>query len=395
MPVFAWRALSAAGRAHAGTIDADTSRAAWQALRARGVYPTDVREATGRSGWRPPGAGERALVLRQLATLVRAGVPLAEALADTQAGAGHPTLAAALGVARTRLAAGEPLATALAASPRAFPPCADLVRAGEASGALPAVLLRLADHAERSAALRARVRAALVYPAVMTAATAVIVGFLMAWVVPEVSRLFADSGRPLPLATRLLLLLAHLVRATWWIALPIGMALAAALLRFARTPAGRARLDALAIGLPVAGPLVRTAAVARFARALATLVGGGVRLEDALAIAGAATANVHLARAVARAREAVREGAALAAALAGTGELPATLVRLVAAGERSGALAETLGHAADASEVQVERAVTGLVALVEPALVLVMGGVVLGLVVAVLLPLVDLSTLVR
>src|SRR5437773_2658164 len=299
MPVFAYRALTGGGRARGGVIGAESARAAWQELRARGVYPTELRERAGASGWagRRLGAEELAAATRQLATLAGAGVPVAEALAAVAEQSEHPALVRGLTVAGARLREGEPLADALAASPRVFPPLfRDLVRAGEASGALATVL---------------------------------------------------------------------------------------------------ARLDAALLGAPLAGPIVRKAAVARFARTLVTLLAGGLPLDVALGIAGAATGNCRLADAVASAREAVRQGEPLAPALRRAGVFPPLVVHLAAVGERAGALGPMLERAAAAYEREVETTISAATALVEPLLVLVMGGVVLALVAAVLLPLLDLNGLVR
>lgn len=398
MPVFAYRALTAAGRPNAGVIDAETARAAWQALRARGVFPTTVHEERGGPRWtaRRPRPAELAATMRQLATLVGAGVPVADALAAVAAQAEQPALVRALTVARAQLREGASLADALAAEPRVFPPLfPDLVRAGEASGALATVLLRLAEHTEASAALRARLRAALTYPAVMTAATAAVLAFLLAWVVPQVTRLFAENGGTLPLPTRLLVGVTHALHAGWWVLLLLGLAGAWWLRAYAATPTGRERLDAMSLRLPLAGRVVRRTAMARLARTLATLLAGGVPLEAALGMAGAVVGNRRLAAAVAGARAAVREGHALAPALAASGLFPALLVQLVAVGERGGSLAAMLERAALTYEGEVETAVATVTALVEPLLVVVMGGVVLALVTAILLPLLELNALVH
>jgi general secretion pathway protein F len=398
MPVFAYRALTTRGRTRGGVIGAESARAAWQALRGRGVYPTDLREQTAGAAWavRRPRTADLAAATRQLATLVAAGVPLAEALADAAEQAEQPALARALTVAHARVCEGESLADALAATPRVFPPLFhELVRAGEASGALPAVLARLADHTDAAAAARARLRAALTYPAVMTAATAVVLAFLLAWVVPQVTQLFAETGARLPLATRLLAGASSLVGRTWWAVLLAGGGAAWACGRWAATPAARSRLDAALLRVPLAGRLVRKAAMARLGRTLATLLAGGVPLEAALGIAAGVLGNRALAGAVGAAREAVRQGQALAPALRATGAFPPLLVRLVAVGERGGTLAPALEHAAAAHEGEVAAAVATLTALVEPALIVVMGGVVLALVAAILLPLFELNTLVR
>src|SRR5881398_74434 len=236
MPVFAYRALTGGRRARGGVIGAESARAAWQELRARGVYPTELREQAAGSGWagRRLGAEELAAVAEQ---------------------SEHPALVRGLTVAEARLREGEPLADALAASPRVFPPLfRDLVRAGEASGALAAVLARLADHTEAAAAVAARLRAALTYPAVMAAATAAVLVFLLAWVVPQLTQLFAETGTRLPLATRLLIGATAGVGRTWWLVLAAGAGAAWALARWAATPAGRARCDAALLGAPLAGP---------------------------------------------------------------------------------------------------------------------------------------------
>jgi len=398
MPVFAYRALTAAGHARGGVVDAESARAAWQELRTRGVYPTELHEEAPGAAWtaRRPAAAELAAVTRELATLVGAGVPVAEAVVAVAEQAEHPALARALTVAHARLREGQPLADALGTSPRVFPPLfRELVHAGEASGALPTVLTRLAEHTEAAAALRARLRAALTYPAVMAAATAGVLAFVVAWVVPEVTRLFAETGAPAPLATRALAAGVRLAGATWWAALPLAAAGAWALRAWAATPHGRDRLDGLILDLPVVGRVARQAAAARLARTLSTLVAGGVPLEAALGIAQAAVGNRRLATALGTARESVRQGAPVAGALGATAEFPRLLVRLVAVGERGGTLAATLAQAAAAYEREVETAVTAATALVEPMLVVVMGGVVLALVVTVLLPLFELGALVR
>jgi len=398
MPVFAYRALTAAGHGRRGVIDAESARAAWQALRSRGVFPTELAEerATRRAARRGVAARDLAGATRALATLVAAGVTVTEALAAVGEETEQAALANAFTHAHARLREGVPLADALGASPAVFAPLfCDVVRAGEASGALPAVLLRLADHAEATAATRARLRAALTYPAVMVLATAAVLAFLLTWVVPQVTHLFAESGARLPLATRALVAVTHLVAVSWWAVLPLGMGPVLGLGAWARTESGRERVDAIMLRLPLVAGLVRKVASARLARTLATLLAGGVPLEAALGIAVPVMGNRTLAAAAARAREAVRQGQPLAAALAASGAFPPLLVRLAAVGERGGSLAGTLERAAAAHEGEVEGALAALVALVEPALILAMGGVVLILVAAILLPLFELNALVR
>lgn len=394
MPVFAYRALTAAGRSEAGVVEAESARGAWQTLRMRGVYPTILEPEAARPARGRVRTADVAAAIRHLATLTAAGLPLADALDAVVEQTDAPPLVRALTLARARVREGEPLADALAACPGVFAPLhCELVRAGEASGTLPAMLARLATRVEAAAALRARLRRALTYPAVMVIATLAVLTFLIAWVVPEVSRLFADTHTPLPLATRLLLAAVSIARATWWLWLALGIAGALLLRRTAATPAGRAQLDGWLLRVPVVGPLVRMAAVARVARTLATLVGGGVPLETALGMAAAAAGSAPVADATRTTRATVVEGAALAAALAATGAFPPLLLRLTAVGERTGALAPALEQAGAALDAEVEQAVDAATALLEPALVLIMGTTVLALVLAILVPILTLNPL--
>ena len=398
MAVFSYRALTPGGRTRGGVVAAETPRAAWQELRARGVYPTELRpQAAGHAfPARRLGAAELAAATRQLATLVEAGLPVADALAALVEQADHPALVRALTVAQARLREGEPLADALAASPRVFPPLfRDLVRAGEASGALAAALARLADHTEATAAVRARLRAALTYPLVMAAATVAVLAFLLAWVVPQLTQLFAETGAPLPLATRALLTVTSAVGWGWPVLAVAGVLAVWAGRRWLTTDAGRAAFDGMLLDAPVVGRIVRRAAVARVARTLATLLAGGVPLEAALEIAAAGSGNRRVAAAIRAARDAVRDGEPLADALRKTGVFPPLVARLVAVGERGGTVAAMLERAALTYDREVEAAIATAIAFVEPALVVVMGGVVLAIVTAVLLPLLELGSLVR
>jgi len=302
----------------------------------------------------------------------------------------------ALTVAQARLREGEPLADALAASPRVFPPLfRDLVRAGEASGALAAALARLADYTEATAAVRARLRAALTYPLVMAAATVAVLAFLLAWVVPQLAQLFAETGATLPLATRVLIGFTSALRSGWPLLAAVAVVAAWTARRALATEAGRASLDAALLDVPVVGRIVRRAAVARVARTVATLLAGGVALEAALEITAAGSGNSRIASAIRKARDAVRDGEPLADALRKTGVFPPLVARLVAVGERGGTLPAMLERAATTYDREVDAAISTAIALLEPALVLVMGGVVLAIVAAVLVPLLDLGSLVR
>ncbi len=395
MPVFAYRARTTAGRAEHGVVDAESVRGAWQQLRARGVFPIELTSASAAAGEAGRvDARELAAATRQLASLVGAGVPVAEALESLAEESSGPALRRALTVARARLREGASLADALGASPRVFPPVyRELVRAGEASGALAPVLGRLATDTEASAARRARVRAALAYPAVMTATTVLVLSFLLVWVVPQVTRLLAETGTTLPLATRLLVAGAAFLGGTWWLWVLAIVAAAIFVPRWCATAAGRAAVDRLLARLPAVGRIVTTAATARVARTLATVLGSGLPLDAGLGMAAATAGNARMRDALQAAREAVRRGDGLAAMLRTQGLFAPSVCRLIATAERTGTLAEAFERAADAADADVERALETATGLIEPALVLVMGGAVLFLVLAILVPILTLNPL--
>jgi general secretion pathway protein F len=394
MPVFAYRARTGAGRAEHGIVDAESLRGAWQQLRARGVFPTELRAGDDAEPGGRVDAAELAAATGQLATLVAAGVPVAEALEGVAADTPQAVLRHALTRVRARLREGASLADALAVRPDVFPPLhRELVRAGESSGALAEVLARLARDGAAALARRARLRAALVYPAVMLTTTSLVLAFLLVWVVPQVSRLFAETGTPLPLATRALVAVATALRAGWWLCALVALLGGVAVQRWYATPAGRRVLDGLVLRAPIAGRLVAALATGRVARTLATVLAHDVPLAQALGLAAATAGNVQVADAIARVRETVLRGDALAPALRAHGLFGASLCRLVATGERTGALGTAFAHAADAQEAAVERALATALGLVEPVLIVVMGGAVLVLVLAILVPILTLNPL--
>jgi general secretion pathway protein F len=394
MPVFAYHARTPTGRSERGIVDAESLRAAWQQLRARGVFPTALEPGDGVASVARVEPAELAATTDQLASLVAAGVPIADALDALGADARAPAMRHALTLVRARLREGASLADALTACPRVFPPLyRELVRAGEASGALGAVLHRLARDGRVAIERRARLRTALVYPLVMLTMTSLVLVFLLVWVVPEVTRLFTETGTPLPLATRVLVATATALRATWWLWAFVVVAAGTALQRWYATSDGRRVLDALVLRLPVAGRLVGLLATARVARTLATVLGHGMPLDQGLALAAGTAGNAHIADAITSARESVLQGDGLALALRARALFPPSLCQLVATGERSGALAEAFAHAADAHEVEAERGVDVAMSFVEPVLVLVMGAAVLVLVLAILVPILTLDPL--
>jgi len=407
VPVYAYKGLSTEGRAVAGVIDADSPRSARVKLRRTGVFPTDLAEDRAPAGRRPaafavPTMGERvptqelAAVTRQLATLAAAGLPLVEALAALAEQTEREHLRRAIVQIRERVTEGRSLADALAEHPRLFSPLyVNMVRAGEASGALDVVLERLAAYTESQARLLGKVRAALTYPAVMLVLGGGILFFLVSYVVPKVTRIFQETQQQLPRLTLILIALSGFAARWWWLLLLLLAAAALGGRAYARTAAGHERLDRWVLRLPYFGKLVQKLALARFARTLSTLLASGIGLLPALDIVRNIVGNTIIARAIENARNAIREGQSIAPPLRESGVFPPLVVHMVAVGERSGQLEEMLGKAADAYDNEVENAVASLTTVLEPLMIVFMGLVVLFIVLAILMPIFELNRVVR
>jgi general secretion pathway protein F len=392
--VFAYRALTTTGRTASGVVAADSARQAWETLRARGVYPTDLRPG-GTARARPrrrASRGEVTGLLGHLATLIAGGLPVDEALGAAVDSATFPTLGATLTEIGVAVAGGDALADAMARFPDLFSPAdVALVRAGEASGRLGDSLARLAQDHEQRDERRRRLIAALTYPAITATVAAAVLTFLAVWVLPQMAELFEQTGTAVPPTTRLLLALVTLAERAWW-TVPFGfLAALFAARRVRRHPASRHRLATLLGRVPVVGPLRRDAAVARVLRSLGLLLQAGVPLDDGIGLAAPAAQDPAIADAVARAHAAIRRGDSMTPTFRREGLLNPTTARVLAAAERTGKVADALTQAARLQEANVARRLDRLSAGLEPALVLVMGGAVLVVVLTVLVPLLSLT----
>jgi len=404
LPVFEYEALSSSGKALRGIIDAESMRTARIKLRSQGVYPTEIREETAAathpetsfrlfSGVPPK---ELARTFRQLATLVGAGIPLVSSFSALIDQTGNPVLRKVLTQTRESVREGGSLADALAAHPRAFPPIlVGLVRAGEVSGALGLTLSRWADFSEHQAALRQRVRAALTYPVFMFFIGAGVLFFLMAFVVPTVTRVFSDLGQALPWPTLILMAVSDFLGRFWW-------ALAAAFIlftlwarKFLRSEKGGLFWDRLKMKIPLARELHRKLALSRWSRTLGTLLSGGLPLLQALEYSQGVAGNRLFSRAIAQARERVREGEEVALSLKESGLFPSVVLEMVAVGEKSGELPPMLEKVASSLENEAESDLRGLIALLEPLMILIMGVGVGFIALSVLLPILEMSQVIR
>lgn len=399
MSAFRWEAVDADGRVKQGVLEADSARAARDQLRAGGLTPTAIGDAGARgdgfAGIRLP-APLLALTTRQLATLALSGMPLDQALAAVAEQADDARAAKLVSNLRAQVASGESLQAALARYPRAFSPLyRGLVGAGGETGRLAEVLARLADYLEAREALRQKVVLALIYPAIVTVIAFAVIAVLLVYVVPQVVSVYQQSRQTLPWLTQALIATSAFFRATGWLWFAVVVAGGVAFAIALRRPGMRMRWHAFLLRMPVTGRLARSLDTARFASTLAILVGSGAPLMRSLDAAAGVVRMLPLRAAAAQAAALVREGVALSRALREQRVFSPVLVHLVASGEQSGRLAPMLERAAAELERDAERRLAWLAALLQPALIVVMGAIVLVLVLAVMLPIVSMNQLIR
>ncbi|WP_316679500.1 type II secretion system inner membrane protein GspF, partial [Ralstonia chuxiongensis] len=390
MPAFRYEAADATGKTDKGVIEADSARQARTLLRARGLTPLVVdalgAQATKRGGssfGKRLSAQENALVTRQLASLLVAGLPLDEALAALSDQAERAYVGELLAAIRAEVVGGSSLSVALAQHPKDFPDIyRALVSAGEHSGNLGLVLSRLADYIESRNALTSKIKLAFTYPAIVTVVAFAIVIFLLSYVVPQVVSVFANTKQKLPTLTIIMLWLSDFVRNWGWLAAIVLVAIGALIRNLLKQPALRLSWHKWLLTAPLFGKLVRGYNTARFASTLAILTSAGVPILRGLQAAGETLNNVALKTNVEDASTRVREGTSLARALAAQNQFPPVLVHLIRSGEATGNLPAMLERAAQGEAQELERRTLFLTGLLEPALILTMGVVVLLIVLA-------------
>ena len=408
MPAYAFEALTATGQTEKGLLEAETARAARSLLRSRGLVPLTVEAASASSGEQTSGlnrtlwssrvynAAGLAVWTRQMAGLVASGLPLERALAALTDEAEDERQRHLLATLRAEVNAGSTFARALGQHPREFSPVyTAVIAAGEQSGALGAVLDNLADDLEARETLKGKLIGASLYPAIVSLVAVVIVLFLVTYVVPQVASVFAGSKRALPFLTVAMLGLSSAVRNWGWLGALVLAAGSTGLVMARRQKALRLRMDAAWLRLPLVGRLSRGYNAARFAATLAMLAGAGVPILKALQTA-AETLNNRAMRADALdALVLVREGSPLASALAGKKRFPGLLAMFARLGEQTGQLPVMLQRAAQQLGNEVQRRAMQMATILEPLLIVGMGGVVMLIVLAVLMPIIQLNQLVK
>jgi general secretion pathway protein F len=403
MPAFAYQALDDAGRTQRGVLQGDTARSVRGTLRERGLNPLsveEVREGEAKSpgvfARRGIGGAELALLTRQLATLIGAGLPIDEALGALSEQAENERQRRMTVALRARVMEGASLAQAMAEFPESFPEIfRATVGAGEQSGRLDTVLEKLADYAEARDALKQKIIAALAYPVLLAIVALAVVMGLLTWVVPQIVGVFQNLHQTLPLATRALMALSAFMRAWGWLVLIVLIVAIVAARISLRSDSVRFRWHASMLRLPLIGRLTRAANTARATRTLALLAESAVPLLDALGIAAQVVPNLPMRDAIRRAAFKVREGSAFSRALGESGLFPPVALRLIASGERSGELPRMLGEAAAQQQRELDRWLAALTAVLGPAVILLVGAMVLFIVLAILLPIFSLNQMVK
>jgi general secretion pathway protein F len=404
MGAYQYVAVDPGGKEHRGVLEGDTPRHVRQLLRDRQLLPVDVaevetRERTSRRGWslrRGISGLDLALLTRQLATLVRAGLPLEEALLAVSEHTEKARLKSIILGVRAKVLEGQTLAVGLNDFPHAFPTVyRATVSAGEHAGQLDAVLERLADYTESRHSLRQKISHAMIYPIVLTGLALFIVGLMLIYVVPKVVAVFESTGQELPVLTRALIALSGFMQ-TWWLALLVLIPLLVlGVRRLLRREAARRRLHWWLLKAPVVGRVTRGLNTARFTRTLSILTSSGVPALEALRISASVVNNLPMRDAVEEAAVRVREGGAIGRALSHSKLFPPMSIHLISSGEASGELDAMLERAANHQESEMDSLLAAMLSVLEPLLIIVMGVMVLAIVMAILLPIFQINQLVR
>jgi general secretion pathway protein F len=405
MGAFEYTALDAQGRERKGLIEGDTPKHVRQLLRDKQLLPVEVQQAAQRELKRSRARGfmrrglstlDLALLTRQLATLLRSGLPLEESLQAVAEQTEKPRVQRIVLGVRGKVVEGHPLAEGLRDFPQAFPEIyRATVSAGEQSGKLDQVLERLSDYTESRQVMGQQVSNALVYPIVLMVLSFAIVSFLLAYVVPQVVAVFESGHQELPIATRILIGTSDLIRHYWFYGLIFLAAVSWLFLRWLKAPEARMRFDRLLLRLPLAGKLIRGLNTARFSRTFSILTASAVPVLEALRISAEVVNNLPMRNAVEEAALRVREGAPIGKSLAARKLFPPMMIHLISSGESSGELEKMLERAATNQEREMDSLLSTMTNLLGPFMVVFMGAIVMFIVIALLLPIFQLNDLVK
>ncbi len=400
MAVFLFQAKSHEGRFVKGELDALNEQEARIKIRAQRLVPLKVlakekqSESKGMNLNFSSGVPAKDLQIftRQFSVLVASGVPIVQGIESLAQGSRSPNLVAALNVIRGELERGKRLGDALALRPKIFDRLyINLVKAGEEGGVLDTVLQRLAEYIEKSNKLRSKILGAMWYPAAILAVAALVISGILIFVIPTFKTMFESMGQELPALTQFVIDLSELFVAYWYMLILLAIGVPLALKFYYNTPDGRKVLDGILINLPVMGPLLQKGAIARVARTLSTLLSSGVRIMDALEIAAATAGNWVIEKAILDAKDHVSRGKGLAEPLRNSKFFPSMVIQMISVGESTGNIDTMLSKVADFYEDEVEAAASALTSIMEPIMMVFLGGIIAVLVIAMYLPIFNLA----
>ncbi|MCD6560721.1 MAG: type II secretion system inner membrane protein GspF [Deltaproteobacteria bacterium] len=408
MSVYEYMALNKAGKNVNGIIDADSSVAARQKLRGMGIYPIEVtetlteqKEQASRSTsvslfFKRVKPGELSAITRQLSILLGAGITLVASMDALLSQISNPILKKIMAQVKEAVNEGNSFAFALSQHPRVFSQIyVNMVRAGEASGSLDLVLDRLAEFSENQQALKARFKAALAYPVLMSIIGTLILFVLITFIVPNITKIFSDMHQSLPLPTLILIGLSSFLKSFWWLLFIVLIGSIVLIRKLIKTPKGRYIWDGLKLRSPVIGPISIKMSMSRFGRTLGSLLQSGVILLPALKIVRNIVSNTLITEVIDNAMEEIEKGKSLAAPLSGSRWFPPIAVQMISVGEQSGELEKMLNKIADIYERETESEIMALTSMLEPVMILGMGLVVGFIVISILLPIFEMNQMIR
>ncbi len=408
MTVYQYKAINSHGKSVKGLLEADNPKALRANLKKEQIFVTEINESSAKENQfnfslsqqrinKRVKVDEIAVLTRQLATLLKAGIPLVDSLSVLTDQTENGKLKVILGNVKQQVNEGRSLADSLKEYPEVFSNIfCNMIMAGESAGALEIVLTRLADFTENQARIMSKLKSAMMYPMVMIGIGAIVLGLLFTVVMPKITKIFTDMKATLPLITTILIGLSNFLVHWWFLVLPSTIALVYGTYHFLfKTEKGRLFFDTMILKTPLFGPLTRMAIISRFAKTLSTLIASGVELLKALDIVKNIVNNKVIEKVIENARQEIREGESIAVPLKKSKEFPPLVVHMIAVGEKSGQLEQMLNNISNAYDSQVDAKVSALTSLLEPLMIVFMGIVVGCIVFAILLPILQMNELIK
>jgi type IV pilus assembly protein PilC len=403
MAKFMYQAKNAAGALCTGQIEATDETEARVRLKAQNLTPlrliqtskaTKASSAGGSFFQKRASSKEMQIFTRQLSTLINAGITIVDSLKMLSEGRRNPVLKEAAAKVKTSIEAGRRLADAMASQPEVFDRFfVNMVRAGEEAGILDTILNRLATYMEKSEKIKKQIKGALFYPAVILVVAGLVVALILVFVIPQFQEMYKGAGQELPALTKMVVALSDFLRQKWYIAIGVVIAIPYLFMNYYRSEEGKNQVDAILIRIPVFGELIQKSAIAKMTRTLSTLLSSGVGMIEALEIASKTAGNQVIEQALVRSKESVMSGRPLALPLSKEPMIPDMVSQMIAIGEQSGTLDTMLGKIADFYEDDVENAVKAITSMIEPLMMVFLGGIIAFLVIAMYLPVFNMANI--